>query len=350
MASASDRSLPFARVRSPLSAGVLVQGSERNRTRANAEPCHRLVSHRPEAREARSRRLGSCAAAKPDLRQPYGLGPPPTTRERRGGRTPADRRTPWIRFDPTAMTEHRRERDAFIAAASDFCRLYEDAKELGTERFLLGLAGALPRLQAAAVELPYPDDEIPADDLDVDLTTEEVDVLAESVAEVLREIDWDRIRDDLPESSPERTADEAIELIEQVRESLPESMVEKTDWDQIRANLRVPARDALAASPRSVADRPLPLRRSARHLPRPEGRLPTHRGRAPGGRSRVPLAPQLLGTLGLPQRRRPSGDPLLRCPIRRRIEPRARRWPGASQRTSAPLRRASFRFQLRLYG
>ncbi len=136
------------------------------------------------------------------------------------------------------MTEHRRERDVFIAAASDFCRLYEDTRELRSERFLLGLAGALPHLQAAAVELPYSDDEIPADDLDVDLTTEEMDVLAASVAEVLREIDWDRIRDDLPESSPERTADEAIEMIEQVRESLPESMVEETDWDQIRANLR----------------------------------------------------------------------------------------------------------------
>jgi len=136
------------------------------------------------------------------------------------------------------MTEHRRERDAFIAAAAEFCRLYEDAKELGSERFLLGLAGALPRLQAAAVELPYPDDEIPDDDLDVDLTTEEMDVLAEPVAEVLREIDWDRISDDLPESTPERTAGEAIEMIEQIRESLPASMVDETDWDQIRDNLR----------------------------------------------------------------------------------------------------------------
>jgi hypothetical protein len=41
MASASYRSLPFAVVRSTgLSAGVAVQASEHDRTRANAEPCH----------------------------------------------------------------------------------------------------------------------------------------------------------------------------------------------------------------------------------------------------------------------------------------------------------------------
>ena len=41
MASASNRSRPFAPVRSNrLFAGLPVEASERNRTRANAEPCH----------------------------------------------------------------------------------------------------------------------------------------------------------------------------------------------------------------------------------------------------------------------------------------------------------------------
>jgi hypothetical protein len=89
---------------------------------------------------------------------------------------------------PLPVTKHRRERDAFIEAASEFCRLYEDARELGSKRFLLGLSSALPRLQATAVELPYPDDadEIPDDDVHVDLTTEEMDVVAEPVAEGYR--------------------------------------------------------------------------------------------------------------------------------------------------------------------
>lgn len=124
----------------------------------------------------------------------------------------------------------------FIAAASEFCRLYEGAAELGSERLLLGLAAVLPRLQAAAVELPFPDDAIPDNDLDVELTTEEVDAVAEPVAEVLRAIDWERIRGDLRESRPEMTAGEAIEMLEETRQSLPESMVE--DLVRARDNLR----------------------------------------------------------------------------------------------------------------
>lgn len=134
------------------------------------------------------------------------------------------------------VTDQRLRRDAFIAAASEFCRLYENAKELGSERFLLGLAAVLPRLHAAAVELPYPDDAIPDDDLDVRLATEEVDVVAERVGEVLRAIDWERIRGDLRESRPEMTAGEAIEILDETRESLPESTLE--NWALARDNLR----------------------------------------------------------------------------------------------------------------
>lgn len=153
------------------------------------------------------------------------------------------------------MTAHRSERDAFIAAADDFCRLYEDAKRLGSERFLLGLAGALPRLQATAVELPYPDDsdEIPDDDVDVDLTSEEMGALKEPVADVLREIDWERIREDLPETRPEMTSGEAIEMLEETRESLPESMLE--DWVRACENLRTHLPEA--RSP--YAPDPLPI-------------------------------------------------------------------------------------------
>lgn len=96
------------------------------------------------------------------------------------------------------MTEHRHERDAFIAAASEFCELYENAEKHGHKRFLVGLAHVLPRLQAAAVELPYPDDadEIPDDDPDVDLTTAEMQSVA-FPGHILDGIDSAPIRDDL---------------------------------------------------------------------------------------------------------------------------------------------------------
>jgi hypothetical protein len=54
MANASARSLPFAPVRlNQLLAGVSVRPSERERTRANAEPCH--PCHRSSPRPAETR-------------------------------------------------------------------------------------------------------------------------------------------------------------------------------------------------------------------------------------------------------------------------------------------------------
>ena len=105
----------------------------------------------------------------------------------------------WPSYDQN-VTAHRDERDVFVAAAREYCELYEGAQELGAERFLLGLASALPRLHAAGVDLKYPDDELPADDVDVGLTTEEMQSFAFPVGDVLREIDWSRLHGELRES------------------------------------------------------------------------------------------------------------------------------------------------------
>jgi hypothetical protein len=157
------------------------------------------------------------------------------------------------------MTDHRRERDAFISAASEFCRIYEGAGELGSERFLLCLSGTLPRLQSAAAQLPYPDDadDIPDDDLDLELTEEEAEVVFRPVRDILNEIDWEGIRGYLRESRPAMTASEAIEEIEHVRELLPESVVAETDWDAIRDNLRTYLPET--HSPNSPAPLPVDL-------------------------------------------------------------------------------------------
>jgi Domain of unknown function (DUF5063) len=88
-----------------------------------------------------------------------------------------------------------------MAAASEFCELYERATQLGSERFLGGLHRLLPRLQAAAAELPFPDDEIPDDDLDVRLTQEESQAVDWPVLEVLEQLKWSTIQDELPEST-----------------------------------------------------------------------------------------------------------------------------------------------------
>jgi hypothetical protein len=95
------------------------------------------------------------------------------------------------------VTAHREERDGFLAVAAEFCSLYETAKQLGSERFLLSLERVLPRLQVAAVELPYPDDELPDDELDVGFSQSEIEAVEWPVATVLGEIDWSRIQDDL---------------------------------------------------------------------------------------------------------------------------------------------------------
>jgi hypothetical protein len=104
-------------------------------------------------------------------------------------------------FDPLVVTAHRHERDLFIAAASEFCELSESARPLGTERFLLGLARALPRLHAAGVELPYPDDELPDDELEVDLSADEMKGLL-PVGDILTGIDWNPVGKELHDAPP----------------------------------------------------------------------------------------------------------------------------------------------------
>lgn len=140
------------------------------------------------------------------------------------------------------MTAHRRERDAFIAAARFFCRVCDDAGQLGGERFVLALVEALPRLHLAAVALPYPDDadEIPADDLGVDLRDEEVETLVASLRSAIAGLRWDRVEDELDESVP--SAGEAIARIDEVFDDLRASgspvLPPDGVQDQVRENLR----------------------------------------------------------------------------------------------------------------
>ena len=75
----------------------------------------------------------------------------------------------------------RPQLDEFRAAASDYCELFETAKKLGCERFLLGLVRTLPRLQAAAVQLGY--EEIgQEEELDLRLSPAELQIVAWPVA------------------------------------------------------------------------------------------------------------------------------------------------------------------------
>jgi hypothetical protein len=97
------------------------------------------------------------------------------------------------------MTVERRHMDEFHAAASDYCGLFETAKTLGSETFLLRLERTLPRLQAAAVHLNFqePDErEWP----DLSLSVEDLQVVAWPVQEVLEGVDWSRIEGDLHEA------------------------------------------------------------------------------------------------------------------------------------------------------
>jgi hypothetical protein len=86
-----------------------------------------------------------------------------------------------------------------MSVASEFCELYENATQLGSERFMRGLVRTLPRLQAAGVSLPYPDefDELPESDLDLRLSTEERQAVDSPVAELLRELDWGEVKDEV---------------------------------------------------------------------------------------------------------------------------------------------------------
>ena len=109
------------------------------------------------------------------------------------------------------MTAHRQQRDAFVSAAAEVCRLCEDTARLGGERLLVALDVALPHLHAAAAALPYPDDadKIPDDDLDVDVDAEkETEAVAASLRSAFDELRWDRVRDELDETVS--TADERV--------------------------------------------------------------------------------------------------------------------------------------------
>jgi Domain of unknown function (DUF5063) len=95
------------------------------------------------------------------------------------------------------MAEHGNDRAQFRIVASEFCGLYEQAAELGAERFLLGLARTLPRLHAAGVALPFPatdEAEIPDDDLDVRLGVEERQAVDWPVAELLKRLNWSEVQ------------------------------------------------------------------------------------------------------------------------------------------------------------
>ena len=100
-------------------------------------------------------------------------------------------------FDSPTVTEHRAQRDEFMAVAAEFCELYENAPQLGGERFMLGLFENLPRLHVAGASLPYPDDDIPEDDLDVSLTLEERQAVDFPVLKLLDQLDWREVEERL---------------------------------------------------------------------------------------------------------------------------------------------------------
>jgi Domain of unknown function (DUF5063) len=83
-------------------------------------------------------------------------------------------------------------RAEFVSAAQEFCRLYEHAGELDAERLLVGLERALPRLQTAGFELSFSgdDDELPEDDPDLRLTTEERQAADRPVQALFGMLDW----------------------------------------------------------------------------------------------------------------------------------------------------------------
>ncbi len=95
------------------------------------------------------------------------------------------------------MAEHVNERAEFRSVASEFCGLYEQATELGAERFLLGLTRTLPRLHAAGVALPFPataEAEIPDDDFDARLGVEERQAVDWPVAGLLKQLNWTEVQ------------------------------------------------------------------------------------------------------------------------------------------------------------
>jgi Domain of unknown function (DUF5063) len=98
------------------------------------------------------------------------------------------------------MTVERQLIDEFVAAASEYCELFETANELGSERFLRRLARTLPRLQLAGVHLPNPVTDDEAEEVDLHLSLEELQIFGGPVSEILNQVDWGRIEGELPES------------------------------------------------------------------------------------------------------------------------------------------------------
>jgi hypothetical protein len=90
-----------------------------------------------------------------------------------------------------------------MAVAAEFCELYENAAQVGSERFLRSLLQTLPRLHAAAVALPLPDDgdDIPDDDLDVQRSTEERQAVDFPVERLLGGLDWSAVEEHTQDSN-----------------------------------------------------------------------------------------------------------------------------------------------------
>src|SRR4051794_30400779 len=101
------------------------------------------------------------------------------------------------------MTVEQRRTDEFVEAATEYCELFEAAKELGSEGFLLRLARTFPRLQLAGVHLPFPVTDEEAQDLYLRLSPDEVQIVSLPVYEALKQIDWTRIEGDLRDTDLE---------------------------------------------------------------------------------------------------------------------------------------------------
>jgi Domain of unknown function (DUF5063) len=86
-----------------------------------------------------------------------------------------------------------------VAAAQEYCGLYERAAKLGAERFLAELERVLPRLQAVGVTLSFSDenDELPEDDPGLELTIEERQAADAPVSALLQGLDWSAVEEDL---------------------------------------------------------------------------------------------------------------------------------------------------------
>ena len=118
------------------------------------------------------------------------------------------------------MSDERRRIDEFMGAAAAFRQLCDNAEELGRNRFLSTLASALPRLQAAAADLPHVE---PASD-ELPLGTRERKSPPDAVWRFLPD-DWGEVQDNLHETvegqeslAPALVADDLADIYDDVVE------------------------------------------------------------------------------------------------------------------------------------